>query len=65
MIQIEIRPRESVSWLKFCEIAPPKSIALDGFVTDGPYWDEKSLRANFDHHSGVVREATMSTAKRR
>lgn len=62
MIEILIRPRVSMSWSSFCETTPPKSIALDGFVTDGPNWDEKSLRANFDHHSGVVREATMSTA---
>lgn len=62
MIKIEIRPRVSMTWSSFCETVPPKSIALDGFVTDGPQWDEKSLKANFDHHSGVVREATMSTA---
>lgn len=61
-IKLIIRPRESMSWSQFCTIAPPRSIALDGMVTDGPQWDELSLRANFDHHSGVVREATMSTA---
>lgn len=62
MIKIEILPRESFSWVNFCKMSPPKSVALDGFVTDGPCWDELGLRANFDHHSGVVREATMSTA---
>lgn len=61
-VRIAIRPREVMSWAEFCETAPPRSIALDGIVSDGPRWDEKGLRANFDHHSGVVREATMSTA---
>ncbi len=61
-IEIKILPRKSMSWPEFCLMAPTKSIALDGFVTDGPKWSETSLRANFDHHSGVVREATMSTA---
>lgn len=61
-ISIIIRPRESMTWQKFCSVTSPKSIALDGMVTDGPQWDEATLRANFDHHSGVVREATMSTA---
>ena len=61
-IEIKVLPRKSMSWAAFCKIAPRRSIALDGFVNDGPQWDESSLRANFDHHSGVVREATMSTA---
>lgn len=61
-IQLIIRPRESMKWAAFCTMSPAKSIALDGFVVGGPQWDEKTLHANFDHHSGVVREATMSTA---
>jgi len=62
MIKLIIRPREALSWPEFLKTAPPKSIALDGFVTGGPRWDERTLYANFDHHDGVVREATMSTA---
>jgi hypothetical protein len=62
MIKLVILPRESVSWAQFCENTPEKSLALDGYVVGGPQWDEKTLHANFDHHSGVVREATMSTA---
>jgi len=61
MIKLVIRPRESMPWAQFCETSS-KSIALDGFVVGGPQWDEKTLNANFDHHSGVVREATMSTS---
>ena len=52
-----------MTWAEFCVVTPERSIALDGFVKDtGPAWDEAGLRVNFDHHSGCVREATMSTA---
>lgn len=61
-IEIVIRPRESMSWEEFCAKAPPRSIALDGMVRGGPRWDETTLHVNFDHHEGVVREATMSSA---
>jgi hypothetical protein len=61
MIKLVIRPRESMSWDQFRETCG-RSIALDGFVVGGPQWDETTLNVNFDHHSGVVREATMSTA---
>ncbi len=49
------------SWNEF-NSTRTHSIALDGYVADGPQWDEATVNANFDHHSGVVREATMSTA---
>lgn len=61
-IDIVIRPRESMTWEEFCAKTPPRSIALDGMVRGGPRWDETTLHVNFDHHEGVVREATMSTA---
>jgi hypothetical protein len=59
--QIIIEPGKQVSWEEF-NSTKLNSIALDGYVTDGPKWDETKLNANFDHHNGVVREATMSTA---
>jgi hypothetical protein len=62
-VALVIWPRQSVSWEAFCHQTPPGSIALDGLVVGGPKLDEDSLRANFDHHSGVVRAATMSTAR--
>lgn len=62
-IELIIRPRQSVSWEAFCKTTPPRSVALDGYVTDGPQWDEKSLHVNMDHHSGCSREATMSTCR--
>jgi hypothetical protein len=63
MIRLVVRPRVTLSWAQFCAEAPPRSIALDGMVSDGPRWDEAGLRANLDHHSHCVREATMSTSK--
>lgn len=61
-IEIVVLPRQSMTWEEFVQNTPERSIALDGMVRGGPRWDEKTLHANFDHHEGVVREATMSTA---
>lgn len=61
-MRIHILPRVTRTWSEFLTATPHRSIALDGAVSGGPRWDEISLRANFDHHDGVVREATMSTA---
>ncbi|MCR4256764.1 MAG: hypothetical protein NUW08_03600 [Candidatus Uhrbacteria bacterium] len=62
-IEIVVLPRRSMTWEEFCAKTPPRSIALDGMVRGGPNWCEDSLHVNFDHHEGVVREATMSSAK--
>ncbi len=59
---IRILPRESMSWADFLANTPPHSIALDGVVRGGPRDDMATGHFNFDHHDGVVREATMSTA---
>lgn len=61
-IEIVVLPRQSMTWEEFLAKTPPRSIALDGMVRGGPAWHEESLHVNFDHHEGVVREATMSTA---
>jgi len=58
-ISIVIRPRVTMTWTQFCETTPSHSIALDGMVSGGPKWDENTLHVNFDHHDGVLREATM------
>lgn len=60
--EIVARPRHSMSWEEFLNTTPPNSIALDGFVRGGPNFDPVTKHLNFDHHTGVVREATMSTA---
>ena len=63
MISMAIRPRQTMTWEQFCQETPPGSIALDGMVSGGPRWDERTLHLNLDHHDGVVREATMSTCR--
>lgn len=63
MFNVVVLPRESMSWQNFLANTPPGSIALDGLVSDGgPNFNPITRHVNFDHHSGVVREATMSTA---
>jgi len=51
-----------MTWPEFVANTPARSIALDGMVKGPPCFDPKTLHFNFDHHHGVVRDATMSTA---
>lgn len=60
--EIVVLPRKTMTWEEFVQTTPPRSIALDGVVHAEPKFDEATLHQNFDHHHGVVREATMSTA---
>jgi hypothetical protein len=60
-IRVNIMPRQSMTWKQFLDETPNKSIALDGYCKGGPNFDCHSHHSNFDHHEGVVREATMST----
>lgn len=59
---VKVLPRVVWTWGEFLANTPRRSIALDGIVRGGPRFDEATLHQNFDHHDGVVREATMSTA---
>lgn len=59
---VTVLPRQSIAWQEFLETTPTRSIALDGVVRGGPNYDPATHHINFDHHDGVVREATMSTA---
>lgn len=59
---LQVLPRQSMTWQEFLKTTPQRSIALDGVVQGGPNYDQKTQHINFDHHDGVVREATMSTA---
>lgn len=61
-IELKVKPRETATWEDFLG-EPACSIALDGYVTDAPNYDHQGLHVNFDHHHGVVRDATMSTAE--
>ena len=47
---------------EFIATTPRFSIALDGAVLGGPWFDPETMHINFDHHDCVNREATMSTA---
>jgi len=59
---LHILPRQSMTWEDQERSTLPRSIALDGMVRGGPRYDPTTCHINFDHHEGVVREATMSTA---
>lgn len=52
--------KATVPWEKFTE-GLPWSIALDGFVREGPRMDLKTHHINFNHHDGVARLETRST----
>ena len=54
----QIPPR---TWAQFCAESEPFSIALDGYVADGPRFDPSGPRANFNHHEFVNRLATRAT----
>lgn len=61
-IAVKILPRASMNWDELKTSFPNGYvIALDGVVRGGPRIDSKGKYINFDHHDGVVREATMST----
>lgn len=62
-IELAIHPRQSVTREAFVRDNPPGDVALDGYVRGGPFRDKVTLHANFDHHEGVIRGITMSTAK--
>ena len=47
---------------QFLATTPAFSIALDGAVLDGPWFEPEIMHINYDHHDCVIREATMSTA---
>ena len=58
-IELRVRERRFETWDAFMREAPEYSIALE-VVDDVP--GHRGLYVNFDHHTGVVREATMSAS---
>lgn len=50
-----------MSWEEFLKTRPPYSIALDGYVAEGPKRDLSGPYVNFNHHEGVSRLETRST----
>ncbi len=61
-IELQVRPGATETWKDFCSTHPGFSIALDGYVTGPPDFCQDGPHANFDHHAGVYRLATRSTA---
>lgn len=61
-ITLEMRPQDApLSWDEFVTTTPPFSIALDGYVADGPRFDASGPRACFNHHENVARLETRAT----
>ena len=52
-----------LSWDTFRETHPVGSIALDGYVGEGPKFDPSGPYENLNHHEEVDRLATLSTAQ--
>lgn len=50
-----------MTWEQFVAGAPPFSIALDGYVADGPRLDTRGPHACFNHHENVSRLETRAT----
>lgn len=62
MIQLHVEPRVTRTWDEFQLSAPPGSMALDGYVAGPPVYTPKGPYVNLNHHEGVDRLATRSTA---
>lgn len=69
-MQLIIQPGVTVSWQDFVQDKRTNkrtneertdSIALDGFVPEGPRFNPKGPWANFNHHEGVSRLETRAT----
>ena len=58
-IQLHVPPRRFENWDDFVRSAPEYSIGLE-VMDDTP--GHRGHYVHFDHHSGVIREATMSAA---
>lgn len=59
---LRMRPKDSpMSWTEFERRTPPLSVALDGYVKEGPNEVQPGPRQNFNHHEGVYRLAARAT----
>lgn len=50
-----------MTFRSLCETRPPFSIAIDGYVAEGPCYDERGPWLNLNHHEGVSRIDTHAT----
>lgn len=60
-MELHIKPGTTMSWKDFTLLAEPHSIALDGFVPEGPRLNPSGPWANFNHHEEVSRLETRAT----
>lgn len=60
-MQLYVQPGLTMSWQEFTRQVPAHSIALDGFVPEGPRFKSSGPWANFNHHEGVARLETRAT----
>lgn len=60
-VELVIEPGRTRTWEEFVRDTPEGSVALDGYVPEGPRFDQAGRRSNFNHHEGCVRLATRST----
>ena len=61
-IELIVNPKVGgMSWQAFCAEAPTHSASLDGYVNEGPCFDDKKVLVNFNHHEGCDRLATRAT----
>ncbi len=57
-VEPEVPP---LSWEEFCQTKEPFAIALDGYVSAAPCFQESGPRLNLNHHEEVDRLATRAT----
>ncbi len=62
MIELVIEPRRTMGWDDFLRAAPPRSLALDGYVAGAPRFDRATKKLSLNHHEGVDRLGTRCTA---
>lgn len=61
-ITLHVLPDVSpISGATFRKDYPPFSIAIDGFVAEGPWFDDVGPHQNFNHHEGCERLETRAT----
>jgi len=58
-VELRVPTARFENWEQFIEATPEYSIGLE-VIDDTP--GRRGNRVHFDHHSGVIREATMSAA---
>lgn len=62
MIHLHIEPATiPMRWKDFTSHKPKRSIALDGYVREGPRFNPSGPWGNFNHHDGVSRLETRAT----